>query len=118
VRPLDRQRALHCPPQVQQQVKAIRYLQGFGGSATGALGIPLRLWADGNSRRRRSKLRPHNGQSHDGAAVEPADDTQRAALPDLSAPQARAISIARDKIVFTMEERTGNIWMGELDHQN
>jgi len=30
----------------------------------------------------------------------------------------RAISMARDKIAFTMEERTGNIWMAELDRQN
>ena len=44
MRPLDRPRALHRLPQVQQQVKAIRYLQGLGGSATGALGIhPLAI---------------------------------------------------------------------------
>jgi serine/threonine protein kinase len=30
----------------------------------------------------------------------------------------RAISIARDKVVFTMEERSGNLWMTELDRQN
>jgi Tol biopolymer transport system component len=26
-----------------------------------------------------------------------------------------SISLARDKIVFTMEERTGNIWLAELE---
>ena len=33
-------------------------------------------------------------------------------------PGQRAISIARDQVVFTMEERTGNLWMAELDRQN
>jgi len=30
----------------------------------------------------------------------------------------RAISIARDQIIFTMEERTGNLWLAELEPQN
>jgi hypothetical protein len=33
-------------------------------------------------------------------------------------PGQRAISIARDHVVFTMEERTGNLWMAELDRQD
>ena len=32
-------------------------------------------------------------------------------------PGQRAISMARDRIVFTMEERTGNIWVADLEAQ-
>ena len=70
---------------------------------------------------RRIAHHPHWGKVANlnpfGGSDEQAHGTQkRARLSALTVkPGQRAISVARDKIVFTMDEHLGNIWMADSD---